>query len=86
MLETSWMLAVNTDRELEVRCEYRVFGRSAGYRSDQRGKRIRRFLKEEGKEMSARPWDWNRNNNDDRRRRTDDRRRRTDDRRRNGRR
>jgi hypothetical protein len=86
MLEMSWRFAVNTDRELEVRCEYRVLGQSVGYRSDQRGKRIRRFLKEEGKEMSARPWDWNRNNNDDRRRHTDDRRQRTDDRRRNGRR
>lgn len=75
---------MNTGDELSVRCEYgwqavgslgmpvaRAIG---GYRSNRRGKRIRRLLQEKGTEMSTRPWDWNRKNDDRRKNDADDRR------------
>jgi hypothetical protein len=75
---------VNTGDELSVRCEYEwqavgslgmpVARAIGGYRSNRRGKRIRRLLQEKGTEMSTRPWDWNRKNDDRRKNDADDRR------------
>src|ERR1700710_636089 len=57
--------AANTGDELSVRCEYEwqavgplgmpVARAIGGYRSNRRGKRIRRLLQEKGTEMSTRP-------------------------------